>query len=438
MNIYRVFVDGIFHRNEWFLEALGRIAPEQITDIRVRAIYRILQHEYFDSGLMPNRTLFPDMVSRRFSEKVARQLTEFLLSVESMAPEYTDWRHALVEMLYEAKLEQVRGNIARGLEQLTQRKLEGIAETLTSGLDSFDNAGSSEGDARSSADALLARYQEPLLPGIRTGIPEIDTLTGGGRPGQLWIWAAYTGEAKTRSLLEIAYYMVCEGRNVVWITLEMEREEMEELFVVRHAHRFKRGGIDAKEVEMRCLSAQDYEVLRVAAMDWKQNPDYGRLYIWKPHRNATLNTVETKMMTLRNVVKPEVLVLDYLEILGTTKKRDQYRLEVKEKTQRMKRLASDLNLFALTAHQISRQGREGAGKRGYYVLSDLGESSGVEQNASHVAWSLRTEDMEDANIIRFGLMKNRHGGRLYAGVDVTEDLAHGRIQFEADSRPASV
>ncbi len=207
---------------------------------------------------------------------------------------------------------------------------------------------------------------------------------------------------------------------------------MEELFIVRNAHKIKTGGVDAKRVETRTLEPEERDVFEAAAIDWRDNADYGSIYVWRPNRFATLRTIETRLQTLRQLIDADVLVLDYLEIIHATRLRKEYRLEVKEKMQLMKRIAADLGLFAITGHQISRKGREDAGKRGYFQLSDLGESAGVEQNASLVAWSLRTEKLLEARQLRFGVMKNRHGKTLHKGVDVEEQFDRGRIKFDIE------
>lgn len=430
MNIHRVFIDGIFHREDWFVEALGLITPDQIPDKHVRAIYKILQHGYFNGGMTPNFKTFPDLLGRKFSKKTAEVLVQYIFAQEHRPTDYPEFKHAVHMLLVEGKRERVRSNIAEAISLLEKGNLSKIERVLVDGIDSFDNEGSEEFDSAKGVNQFLEAQKEELGPGILTGIPEIDQLTGGGRIGQSWIWAAYTGECKTTSMMEMAYYMRTHGHNVIWITLEQECDEMQEMFIVRNCHKFKDGGVDKKKAEMHLLPDEDFEVLEAAAIDWRDNTDYGRLHIWKPNRLATLNTVETKLHTLKSMMGAEVVVLDYLEMIAATQRREQYRLEVKEKMQTFKRLVSDLDLFGITGHQMNRGGWKDARKRGYYLLSDLGESAGVEQNASLVAWSLRTEELEDANQIKYGIMKYRHGARLFRGVECNEQLAQGRIAFD--------
>jgi replicative DNA helicase len=430
MNIYRVFVDGLFNRDDWFLEALTTISPEQIPDQMTKVIYRVLQHSYYSDGQLPNLQTFPDMVMRRFSEQAAKKFIEYLFTHDTSVPAYTEFRYAINEIKREGKSEQIRMNIAKAVDLLKNKKIEGITETLTEGLDSFQSDGASEADARRGARTTLARYKEPVGPRIKSGIPELDVGTGGGRKGELWIWAAYTGEGKTQAMKEIAYNAIVCGRNVAWITLEMEREEMEEMFIIRHSHKFREGGIDARDTENRVLSENEYEAYELAAMDWGDNDAYGALHIWKPSRHATLRTVETKLQGLKNLMGAEIVFLDYAEIISASRKREQYRIEIKDKMVMLKRLASDLDVWMVTGHQINRSGREAAEKRSYYLLSDLAESSAVEQNASVVAWSLYTLDMKERNRLKFGTMKARKGRTADRGHEVREDFAHGRIYFD--------
>jgi replicative DNA helicase len=143
-----------------------------------------------------------------------------------------------------------------------------------------------------------------------------------------------------------------------------------------------------------------------------------------------MNTVEAKLKTLTQMMDAQVVVLDYIEPLApVVRRKNDYRIEVKEKVSGYKRLLSDLGLVGIGGHQISRKGREDAEKRGFYILSDLGESSGVEQNASNVVWSLYTEDMEMNSEMRWGTMKGRRSRRTFRK-DVKCTLDRGRIWFE--------
>lgn len=435
MNIFRVLIDGFFAREDWFIEALGILEPGQITDLHARAVYKVLRNEYYNGGAAPDIRTFPDLVARKYKEKVAEVLCKYVLAHEHMEPDRAVFKHAVQMVLFEGKKAKVRENVTKGLGLLEENKVHGITEVLIDGLDAYDQDGSEEVNSRLHMMEFLAEQQTEAIPGIEVGIPELDKDPGGIRPGDLWIWAAYTSECKTTCMMEMTYHMVTHGHNVGWITVEMEVDEMQEMFVLRNAHKFNEGGLDSTAMQQRLLDADEYKILEAAAMDWKDNPEYGNMPIWKPARSANLNTIESKVRGWVKALDLEVLVVDYLEPIPAVRKRVDYRIEVKEKTAQLKRLGSDLGIGVITGHQISRAGREKAEKRsggGHYILGDLSESSGVEQNAKVVAWSLMTEEMEMNKELRWGSMKNRRGGKARRGFDVKTALDRGRIYFRED------
>jgi len=436
MNIYRVFMDGIFAREDWFLEALGQIEPDQISDLKVRAIYKILRFEYYKGGNPPDIRTFPDLVARKCDEKVAQVLTEYVLSSEHNIPDRPVFRHAVQMVLQDGYTEKVRENITKATAMLSKKMLQGIGDVLVDGLESYETGGSREVSARAAVMDVVRAQDAKSSPGIPTGLPQLDASMGGIRPGDLLIWGAFTSEGKTSFMMEMAYHMIIQGHNVGWVTIEMEADEMEEIFLTRHAHKFVEGGLDATAIQQHLLEPDELEAFKVAAMDWRDNPDYGRLQIWKPHRAATLRSVEAKVKSWKSAYGIEVFILDYLEPIAATSMRQDYRIEIKEKAALLKRVASDLGVGAITGHQINRAGRDKAEKRGYYILKDLAESSGIEQNAKTVCYSLLTDAMEEAGEIKWGVIKQRRGQKFRHGFMVPARFDRGRIYIEGDSPEA--
>lgn len=64
------------------------------------------------------------------------------------------------------------------------------------------------------------------IPGMPTGYEEIDSISGGMRPGSLWIVCAKSTRGKTVMMLEIASHAIIRQNRVAVFTLEMTRTEV--------------------------------------------------------------------------------------------------------------------------------------------------------------------------------------------------------------------
>lgn len=266
---------------------------------------------------------------------------------------------------------------------------------------------------------------------ILTGFNFIDGITGGGKPGELWIWGGYTGCGKSQFAKEIAYNNIVEGKNVLFISLEMSVQEMKWLFETRHSHVIKPGGLFYKHIEMGMLSKDDKISYVKTLKDWNKGK-YGQLVVWSPEYGCTLDSVRRKIELVNMEVPLDMVIIDYLELLKLDENiKSDERTKVTYKCQAMKDIARTFNdnkgIFIFSPHQISRHGFANAEKRGYHILQDLAESSGVERTANLVGWCLRTEDLKEEQKIRIGISKYRSGDINQQGVEIMADFAHSMI-----------
>ena len=114
---------------------------------------------------------------------------------------------------------------------------------------------------------------------------------------------------------------------------------------------------------------------------------------------------------LRRVKNLGLIIVDYLQLMETEKKRkDGSRVnEVAEITRGLKIMGKELGVPIIVCSQLSR-GTDKEKKRP--VLSDLRESGSIEQDADMVLFLSRDyygEDPEKANLVEVIIAKNRHG-----------------------------
>ena len=61
---------------------------------------------------------------------------------------------------------------------------------------------------------------------------------------------------------------------------------------------------------------------------------------------------------------------------------------------------------------MNRQGRDRAAEQGHYDLQALEETAEAEKASDSVIWLLSTDELEEANEVKIGMMKSRDSAKL--------------------------
>jgi replicative DNA helicase len=123
-----------------------------------------------------------------------------------------------------------------------------------------------------------------------------------------------------------------------------------------------------------------------------------------------------------------LLVVDYLQLLTPTERRDNRQVEVSEMSAGLKRLARDLGVPVLALAQLNRGVETRGDKRP--MLSDLRESGAIEQDADIVLGLYRDEyyhpdTTKTPGVLEVIVLKQRNGAT--GSVDVAYKPATGEL-----------
>lgn len=275
-------------------------------------------------------------------------------------------------------------------------------------------------DIRECADELLAEYEETKKgrePGIMTGFSEIDALTNGFQPGELAIFCAYTGEGKTQVLLNVGYHAAIEqGKNVVFVSLEMPLPQVRRRIIARHTNHGKfgvPGGLDYQRLKNGQLDFGEEALFKDVVKDWRDCPDYGRFTVLQISKYDTVKVLNEKLMYLRSRNSIDAVCLDYASLMASVRRRSDRREEIVEVIEGLKALALTFNegegLCLITANQVSRKAREEAEQLRRYGLNFASETSAIEKNADFLAWLLRLDEFRANKEVMMGVAKYRDG-----------------------------
>ena len=241
------------------------------------------------------------------------------------------------------------------------------------------------------------------IPGLTTGLHDLDRAIMGLNNSDLIIIASRPGMGKTSIALNIAMHASKKsGKAVAVFSLEMSREQLS-LRLLSTA-----SNIDGKKLQTGKLSEPDWRSLYDAA----NSISTSNLYI-NDNPSLTVTEMNAQCMRIQNL---GLVVIDYLQLMqSATSDRSSYgdnRTQVVSEISRMmKIMAKELNVPVVCLSQLTRANESRSNKRP--LLSDLRESGTIEQDADIVLGLYRdgyyNEESSTPNVAECLILKNRRG-----------------------------
>ncbi len=249
----------------------------------------------------------------------------------------------------------------------------------------------------------LAAKSSNSIPGIPTGLTDLDNMIMGLNKSDLILIASRPGMGKTSIALNIAMHAAkTSGKSVAIFSLEMSREQL--CMRLLSAESF----VDSKKLLTGRLSADDWKNIAAAAGVISSL----NLLI---DDNPSLSVTDMNAQC-RRINDLGLVVIDYLQLMqsasGTPNYSGENRQQVVSDISRMlKIMAKELNVPVICLSQLSRANESRTNKRP--MLSDLRESGAIEQDADIVLGLYREDyynkETEDPNLAECIILKNRHG-----------------------------
>jgi len=239
------------------------------------------------------------------------------------------------------------------------------------------------------------------LVGVPTGFIDIDRMLGGLQPSDLLIIAGRPGMGKTGFILSaLKNAALTHKKHVAIFSLEMSNEQLVQRIIAQET------GIDSTRLRSGKLSPDEWllftqaiEVLTDTHIFLDDTPALTPLQL------------RTKCRRLHLEYKLDLIVVDYLQLMGGDMRTNNRVQEVSDISRNMKILARELNVPVLAAAQLSRAVEQRSDKRP--VLSDLRESGSLEQDADIVMFIYRPEvyeeDSQFKNLAEIIIAKHRNG-----------------------------
>lgn len=339
---------------------------------------------------------------------IAEKLTTAAAALESG---YTDPNTKLVYEGNEGALLQLRDLI---FNNPFQKENTGVVEGDISSDESIREA-LSDYDARK--NGLI---QEGV---IETGYTKIDERAGMLKNGDLILIIAATAELKSTLAANIAYNNFIKGKNVIIFTAETARKTYARRFYSRHScdPRFGSFGLDSNKIRDGKLTEEEEKQYLEAMDDFAHNPAYGYLNIVQMTQGATLDFVATKMEEVNRHHPLDLCVVDYLELMTSTRKRQSRREEIESLLIESKEIALTFNngkgIPIIDLHQASQQAREEVKDDNdkFYTVRDAAHTSEAGKSSDLMLGILFDDELRAKNECAVKLLKCRDGapGELF-------------------------
>ena len=243
-------------------------------------------------------------------------------------------------------------------------------------------------------------YYHRVEERLKFDLQYFNRITKGGLPPKtLNVALAGTGVGKSLFMCHVAASMLTQGKNVLYITLEMAEERIAER-------------IDANLLN---VGMSDLEELPYAMYETKinklQSKTSGKLII-KEYPTASAHTGHfrslLKELALKKSFKPDIVFVDYLNICSSARFKAGANVNsytyIKAIAEELRGMAVENDIPIFSATQTTRSG---------FVSSDVGledtsESFGLPATADFMFAIISSEELDDKNQIMVKQLKNRY------------------------------
>ena len=281
--------------------------------------------------------------------------------------------------------------------------------------------------------------------GMLSGFRELDDYTWGLKNSEMMVIGGASSSGKSLLMMNMAInswlgsnspYSNSEvkndGKNVLYISLEMSKKQLEQRIdanVANVSHRgLVRGALSPEETDR-----------------WKESlkfqKKYGKtFYILDMPRGSSMAEIESKYEIIMGIFKPEAVFIDYLQLMAPSigQKGTDW-IDVGRVSEEMHEFCRKKDVPVITAAQRKAgAGKSSAKYKDNAVLEDLGRSKMIGDNATVVLLIGKREDEDLREDMEVFVVKNRDGPKgkvmLKKSFDKSkiENLPHGWVQDQGD------
>ena len=266
---------------------------------------------------------------------------QYIDSLEDEIPN----KYFLVPYIGELKELVYKRMVVKSAQQLIECIESG--EDINTLLDKFERATEAPeaSQGNNSLGDIMANIFDELESGtvidkVKTGIPIIDKCTNGIAPSELVTIGAKSGVGKSALAVRIAINMFKAGKKVLIVSREMSKKQVAERILLSHS------GVTKEQYENRDFNDEQW----VRIVETMEAFSGDGIII-----DDKISTIQEIKQAVRRT-KPDVLIVDYVQLLTPSNPRDSRERQVAEISRELKKMTSDFDMVVIQLTQLAEKG----------------------------------------------------------------------------------
>ena len=258
------------------------------------------------------------------------------------------------------------------------------------------------------------QQEEGEIPGVKLGIPQVDDYVHAVRSSEVVVHLAPAGIGKSQGLIRSAMAAYEQGDNVLFFSLEMEAEEIWEIFDAQAAR------LSRTALRRRQLGEPDYERWERAAARVAMAKN--NIIVYDDTDGAP--TID-KLAARVDQHRPDTVCVDYISLMaaGMQVKADYERVMLISRA--LKQMARSYKVRVYAAAQSNRDAYSDGP-----TLDNIAFSLAIGQDANIAIGYHQDPEMAKINQMQVRLLKNRNGDKPAAAEWAFEYWDRDHMSFE--------
>ena len=413
--IEKVILQNLANDDVFMRKVIPFLKRDYFIDNNEKIVYDKIKNFIDEYNVIPTKDalIIASQNDKSLNEDQYKEVVELIHDLEP-TDHNKDWLYKETEKfckdkaIYNAILQSI--SIIDGRDKA--RSEDGIPQLLQDALGvCFDN--NVGHDYIESADKRYEFYHR-VESRVPFDLEYFNKITNGGMPNKtLNVCLAGTGVGKSLFMCHVAASVLAQGKNVLYITLEMAEERIAE----RIDANLMNITMDQLKDLPKSIFDNRIEKIRAKTEGTLIIKEYPTTGAHTGHFKALLNELQ-----LKKQFKPDLIVIDYLNICASSRFKggsniNSYTL-IKSIAEELRGMAVEENVPILSATQTTRGGYGNTDVE----LTDTSESFGLPATVDFMFALISTEDMEKMNQLMVKQLKNRYNDpttnkRFVIGVD---------------------
>jgi len=414
MRIETTILSNLIHNEEYTRKVIPFLNPAYFSDFIEKSIFISIENYVQKYNNSPEvEALDIDLQKVNLNEDQYKSVQQHLATLQ---PSKVDFQWLLDETENWCKERAIYNAIFKGIQIIDGKDKEQTPEALPDILAdalgvSFDTNVGHDYLEQSSERFDFYHTVEEKVP---FDLEFFNRITKGGMPNKtLNIVLAGTGVGKSLFMCHVAAASLMQGKNVLYITLEMAEKKIAER-------------IDANLMNISLDDLHDLpKKMFIDRIGKIKKKTQGQLVV-KEYPTASAHCGHFRALfnelALKKVFRPDIVFVDYLNICSSSRFKMGASINsysyIKSIAEEMRGLAVEFNIPIMSATQTTRSG---------FVSTDVGledtsESFGLPATADLMFAIISTEELEKLNQILVKQLKNRYNDpttnkRFIIGID---------------------